>query len=513
VTTIRPRSGLIGGLALTLAVTGLTAVATGSAANAAPHYESPESVKRKEKHITFEIRVPEQFEADPAHARQLNWYRGVRLTVERNAVPKIDSKAMFNGGFPCVREAPYPRLGGFASRLEAVATDADDRDESNLRAEFAIWPTDNPSARTIVTSGPGWPGRVYSVNLTAGTLVDGQTYGWQARAADGLDVSKWSKKCHFTYDGTAPSEPTVTLDNAPSGSIQVPVGQPAVFTFSGNGDTDVAGFQYAWDNLGVNTCEYSGEFGQLVCTDPLSRPGTVVADTPGGTATVSINPTGPGRQYLEVRAIDRAGNTSAKVRYQVTAPYSDPQVEVQNGTPRWGQEVVLKFTPANGVTGVRTYEVRRDHGEPETVQAETDGTGYYRFVADSEYGHEVSVRSVSDNGFVSSARNWWLHFNPWPQVASDIYFYPPSGGAVGGVGVQGSFTFSPPPGWTDTVAYRYEFRSHSSERIEVAAGADGTATMTWTPDSSGAYELTVWAVRADGSTASNRGMPYYFEVA
>lgn len=472
-----------------------------------------DAVAQGQRVITFEIRVPEQYESDPAYGRRLNWYRSVGLTTQYNSVPKVDNRHLYNGGFACTPAQPYVRLGGFANVLQAVGTDADPRDERELTTEFAIWPADDPEARKVFSKQYGISGRVNTVNLPAGTLVDGESYAWQARVSDGADFSSWSKKCYFTYDGTRPTAPAVTSANYPSSDTGqwAPAGTPAVFTFSGNGNTDVAGFQYSWNDLGVNVCEAGGDLGQWVCRDPFSLPNTVKADAPGGSASVTLNPVNAGRQRLTVRSIDLAGNVSAPTVYEMLVRWSAPEVRVENGEPQWGQEVVLKFVPANGVTGVREYEVTLDNGEPQTRPADADGTARFSFTATNPNGHSVKVRSRSENGFVSQEGTWSAYFWPGPGVKSDIYVQTPDGSPVGGVGVEGTFTFSPPPGWTDTAAYRYGFVD-GEELTEVAAGPDGRATITWTPTTSGWVTLTVFAVKPDG-TWSEYGNWYSFEVA
>ncbi|MFJ8690984.1 hypothetical protein [Micromonospora wenchangensis] len=469
-----------------------------------------DAVAHKQRRITFEIRVPEQYEADPSYGRELYWYNTVQLSVGYNSLPKVDNEHLYNGGFLCTQLKPYPRIGGFASLLQARGTDVDEWDFA--RTDFAIWRTGQPEQRTEFSSDRGTFGRVANGTVPDGVLVDGKSYGWQARVGDGTDTSAWSKKCFFTYDSTRPTAPVVSSSNYPADGTgqQAPAGEPAVFTFSGRGDKDVAGFQYSWNGLGAGgVCEYSGEYGQLVCKDPFSNPRTVRAATPGGSATVTLNPTGSGPQRLTVRSVDAAGNVSAETTYGTFVPSSTPEIRVESGTPQWGQEVLLKFVPATGVTGVQEYEIVLDSGQPETRQAEADGTAYFSFVANNPDGHTVRVRSHSGNGFVSPEATWQAYFLPWPGVRSDVY--PDSGEPAGGVGVTGTFTFSPPPGGTDTAAYRYSFGT-DAEPTEVAADAAGRATVTWTPDAAGWVTLTVYAVRADGTVYDYPNW-YSFQVA
>ncbi|MEU8387460.1 hypothetical protein [Micromonospora sp. NPDC048843] len=470
-----------------------------------------DAVAHRQRHITFEIRVPEQYESDASYSRRLHPYRSVDLNVEFNSVPQIDNAHLYNGGLPCTQLTPYPRIGGFAGILEAVGSDADEYDERAVKTEVAIWPKANPDARQVFTGEHGLTGRANRVNLPEGTLADGKTYVWQARVTDGADYSPWSKKCFFTHDRSAPGEPTITSANYPQDSTgdAVPTGVSPVFTFSGNGDKDVAGFEYSWRSLGGHGCSATGEYGQLECTHPLAQSGSVRANTPGGTATVTIDLIGSGSQRLSVRTIDLAGNVSETVEYSTLVPRVEPEVRVENGTPEWGQEVLLKFVPAPGVAGVRDYQITLDGGTPETWDAQEDGTAFFSFVATNPNGHHLKVRSRSDNGFVSPEGNWSTSFYPGPGVKSDVYSSP-DGSAVGGVGIEGTFTFSPPPGWTDTTAYQYSF--NGAEPTEVPADANGRATITWTPTAIGYVDLTVYAVRGDG-TISDYPNWYSFEVA
>lgn len=454
--------------------------------------------------------MPEQYEADLAYGRRLNAYRSVEVSVRHNSVPTVDNAHLYNGGSPCTRLRPYPRIGSPADTLQALGTDGDEMDKFGLTMEAALWPAGDPASRTVFTREHGTSGRVNTVSLPAGTLTDGASYGWQARISDGTDTSSWSKECYFTYDESRPSAPTISSSNYPaSGSATwAPVGVPGKFTFSGNGDPDVAGFQYSWNDLGGNGCSY-GDLGQLVCKNPLDAPGTIKPKAPGGSATVTLSPADDGPRRLTVRSIDTAGNVSSSVVYEVRVPTSDPQIVVQSGKPRWGEEVLLKFTPAEGVTGVREYEIVLDGQQPETREADENGTAYFSFTAGRPEGHNLRVRSRSENGFVSSDAFWSTYFEQWPGVTSDIYVYPEDGHAVGGVGVQGTFTFSPPPGWTDTVAYRYSFNVFGKDVTEVAAGAGGSATITWAPTASGRTTMTVYAVRADGSKSRSNSYSFY----
>lgn len=86
-----------------------------------------------------------------------------------------------------------------------------------------------------------------------------------------------------------------------------------------------------------------------------------------------------------------------------------------------------------------------------------------------------------------------------PAVASATY---PEDVEGGGVGVPGEFTFSP-NGSTDVVTYGYDFGMGVSG--ELAAEADGTATVSFTPTTSGWHSVYVRAQ----DHAGNWSLTYY----
>ncbi|WP_155369275.1 hypothetical protein [Catellatospora vulcania] len=464
-----------------------------------------QAIAQGQSRITFEIRVPEQYEGDVSYGRKLYWYTSVGLHVQYNSVPELRDQHMYNGGRPCVEAQPYPHLGYFGNSLQALAVDGDEWDGTNLDYDFALWPQDDPAARTEFASPFSVPDRVATGTVPEGVLTDGRTYAWQYRVGDGADTTAWSRTCYFVYDRTAPAAPAVTSSNYPAADSgeATPLGVPGEFTFSGGGNADVAGFEYAWEMLGVPGCSYGGDVGQLVCADPLEGPNVVRADVPGGSATVRLSPPQSTYNTLRVRSLDAAGNRSGEVSYEIFAPWQgDPVISVVGAAPQWNEQVTLRFAAAAEISGTTEFEYRVDFGEPRTVAAGPDGTATIRFLASNEYGHNVTVRSHSANGWVSPETRWDLSFFPWPGVAADVYdVWEPKGG----VGVPGTFTFTRPVGaeWVGLSGYEYSF--DGVDFTFVAAGADGRASVTWAPQSSGYFNLEVYAVRADGTRGDYSG--------
>jgi hypothetical protein len=251
--------------------------------------------------VTFELRVPAEFERDVSYGRTLRWWPGVRLAVTYNSAPSIRPEYLRAGGFACDDTAPYRRLPSTWAILQALAADADENDDYTIDYEFAVWPLDDPATRLTLTdrAGTTFAG---GTAFPPGYLIDGQPYSWQVRVSDGADTSEWSQPCSFVADIAKPPTPTVSATD------------DAVFTFSGNGDPDVAGFYYTWGEVSVSGCS-SGPHAILDCPEPFSYPNEVRADAPGGSVTLPLPPPG-GWGTLKVRAIDEAGQTSAIVRYE-----------------------------------------------------------------------------------------------------------------------------------------------------------------------------------------------------
>ncbi|MEV6346923.1 hypothetical protein [Actinoplanes sp. NPDC051851] len=456
-----------------------------------------------EQSITFEIRVRVDVEADPGYFRSVYWFDGLTFSMEYDTAPAVDDEVLVNGGFACAQQAPYPTI--WSTLLQARVLDADG---DRLSTDYAVWPIGDPEARTTYTATNTASGRIGAVTVPGTDLVSGGTYAWQARANDGTENSAWSPVCHFTWDDAEPSAPTVTSLTYPtSADVTAPVGELAGFTLSGEGDPDVAGFAYSWTGTGGSACAYSGEYGQLVCPDPFGYAGRVRADVPGGTATVRLTPEGS-RFY--VRSVDAAGNVSAEVTTVIVVPDSDPTITVTNGDPRWNEPIEVRLAPAAGVTGVTEYEVKADDGGTETIPAEADGTAAYRWTTTSTTWTHLRVRSHSASGFVSTEASYdhYLDIATGPGVTSDVYL-PQEQGSFGGAGVPGTFTFTPPLGWTEVDSYEYSFDIIDTP-VSVPAGADGTATITWTPDHAGYYGVDVYATRADGGVEHTY---YEFSVA
>lgn len=457
--------------------------------------------------LSIELRVPADREGDTNLGRWLNAQYGAHLIVDYNTPPEVPAQ-LYSGGLPCVTQAPYPYLGTLRPSLSALFRDPDAGD--TLTGTFAIWPAEQPDQRTTISTtyhiGSGW---VSGVTVPEGLLVDGGTYGWQARLDDGTDTTNWSVSCYFTTDVTAPdSPPAISSSNYPQDGY-AGGGELAHFTFAPNGVTDVAGYQYSWNVYPGVPCIVSvGPGGVPQWTDPFTRPGMVRVGGPDGTTTVDLQPPDSGPQRLYVRSIDRACNVSPLTEYDVTVRDTSPTI-LAYSQPATGVPLTLTVHPDPAVRPVTSYRYQVNYRDTHTVAAAADGSATITFTPDDSSSVLVEIASVSANGWVSPLARYQPYWTGGPVVSSDIY---PDYGAAwrgggGGVGVTGHFTFA------STVAgiAGYQYMIDWGETASVPAGPDGTATIEWTPDASDVHEIDVWAVDADGNTISPWGM-YLFYV-
>jgi hypothetical protein len=422
--------------------------------------------------------------------------------------PIIADSDIDNGGRSCSTATdPMLVLGYLANRLEAFGTDATLTTPSASQYTFAIWPVDDPAAETDIVDNTS-SGSLGRATVPAGFEVSGSTYAWHVKMSDDNGTSPWSSTCLFTYDGSPPPMPTVTSPNfAENSDTWGPIGELAQFTFSGGGNPDIAGFRYGWGNLGVEACSSSGVQGQLVCADPLTWPDVVPADTPGGTATVALTPPYAGAPTLSVEAIDRAGNVSATVTYQISVPFSAPTI-TQINPPACGSQLQVSFTSHDGVTGVIGYSYSLDYGTPVYVSADSRGTTQAK-IAVTRDNYIVIAHSVSANGFHSSDGYLYFVVDPQPTVTANVYVN--SGQPVGGVGVTDTFTFTPPYDGHEVSGYEYRFTGGPSG-IAPADPNTQNGSLTWAPTRPGPQTLTVSAINAD-SAGTSCALTYPFTVA
>ncbi|MFC4109573.1 hypothetical protein [Micromonospora zhanjiangensis] len=204
---------------------------------------------------------------------------------------------------------------------------------------------------------------------------------------------------------------------------------------------------------------------------------------------------------MVVRSRDRAGHLSPEARYQFFVSETSPVLTV-DGDVRGGKPFRLHIAPGPNtgqiVRYIYTYTI---DGETNTVIPDADGTASIELTARANSFFTVSVSSLSANGWVSPATTWSQYVDTAPAVRSSTY--PEGDVAGGGVGIAGTFTFAPRSDGVVSYVYSFDYGTP----VTVPAGPDGTATVTWTPDTAGSHQLDVYAVAADGSESDTH---YYY---
>jgi hypothetical protein len=402
-----------------------------------------------------------------------------------------------------------PGQTGASVVLEGQIKDPDPQDVT-LHADYLVWPVDDSTQITSLTSSTG-NGFEASTETPSGVVADGQTYAWQMRTDDGQLQSGWSKTCYFTVDADRPSAlPTIISSNYPAGTLDQG-GKPVKFTFGANGVSDVAGYEFNWQQtLPVAGGANIGAYGVPQPISPYTDTKFFVkAPELGGPATVSlVPPNGSGPMTLYVASLDRAYNESAETSYAFSVTDTSPTITpavIPFDTP-----TVLTLTPNKAVGKVLSYTVQVGYQQPETVPAAADGTAQVTVnpvdVNDPD-GSVVTVTSNSANGWISSANEEFDYYDTTPTISSDVYLEEGSTPDTnGGVGIPGTFTFA--LALPNIASYTYSFDNGDS--ITVPADASGNAQVTWAPDSSGTHILVVNANTADGITLDS--YYYFFDV-
>jgi Ricin-type beta-trefoil lectin domain-like/FG-GAP-like repeat len=246
--------------------------------------------------LGFGLRIPSAHEGE-----QLYWKRfqqsTARLDVEYDTAPLAPTGVSTVPPTPCgTASAPTP-LNTTTPGFSGVGYDPNG---DNVANDLDILSGDTvltTIASGIVGSGAavGWP-------LVPGGVLPGNqpaaVFSYRARTRDGTLAGPYGSRCYFTVDTTRPAPPTVTSTDYPAGTPVRSVGEAGTVTFTrAAGDADVTGFRYGFS------------------PDATTMWVAVGADGSAG-VPVTLWPTAPGdpadvRRTLYVRAVDRAGNTSA----------------------------------------------------------------------------------------------------------------------------------------------------------------------------------------------------------
>ncbi|MDS0136118.1 MULTISPECIES: hypothetical protein [unclassified Amycolatopsis] len=395
-----------------------------------------DAVAHKARHLTLGFRVAEAHEADPAFYRLIE--APPTLRVVDNAPPAKPTDLRANDA-PCAKNG----TGALASWQLKLSAKVSDPNGDLTSGQFTWWPVANPAQRH---TGAGWgdPATAYP---DTSDLADG-TYAWEVYAQDSWGAkSATAGPCRFTVDNTDPDAPAVVSTTYPAGAEGGGIGVAGTFTFSPNGSSDVAKYDY---NFGGNTRE--------------------IAAGPDGKATVDFTPTAAGWQSVVVRAWDRAGNLSLSTYYTFIVKETRPTVTSDRYPPQGGPDGgigvpgVFRFAP--GMPNVVAYDHRLDGGASATVPAGQGGVAEVTITPATGGEHVLFVRSTDASGGKSPEREYRFFVDASPVVSGPE-----------NVDLGTSATYTAAPRMPHVAEYDYWFASAESTKWTVKAKADGTAAL------------------------------------
>ncbi|WP_433220087.1 DNRLRE domain-containing protein [Microtetraspora malaysiensis] len=356
--------------------------------------------------------------------------------------------------------------------------------DGNTYGRFEWARSDGQLLGDIQSSFLRGPGRTHAY-IPIGKLPGEGSYKWRVRAEspygpDSYDVGPWSDWCEFTVDLTPPRQaPLVSSSDYPPDRPSGGVGIPGDVVFTSNGETDLAAYRYVLND-------------QL----PLN-----VSAREDGSAKIGIKPLRDQRNSLTVYSIDRAGNTSPPREYKFDVnPTRLPEISSTDypGGGEYGGWVAragkLTFTPNDLASLIAKYQYTLNDDSAVTVRAEKVGPTSVTITPTRFDENSLRVVAIDKDGDPIWKDTYQFLVKGAPTISSNVY---PQFEDGGGIGVPGDFIFAGNALADEISFYRYSFEY---EWREVQAAADGSATVTLTPNSSGFWALEVEAVSRDGTT-------------
>jgi hypothetical protein len=220
---------------------------------------------------------------------------------------------------------------------------------------------------------------------------------------------------------------------------------------------------------------------------------TAAAD---GTATLRWTPTDAGFHTLHVRSEDAAGTKSSDTGYQFSVIDPRPTVyspDLSSWPRRDGVGVPLRFAFTTGMPDVTAFLYRFDGAAEQTVEAEF-GQASVTLTPSHSGKIVVDLRSRFADGTYSAVRTTEFTISSGPVVTT------PPGAPQSRLGRPTTFRFR--PGLPGVTEYRYSFAGGTEQTV--AAGADGSASVDYTPTSPGYDYVDVVSRSADGTLSDPR---------
>ncbi|MFD6635563.1 hypothetical protein ACFWDN_07070 [Micromonospora chalcea] len=395
------------------------------------------------------------------------------------------------GGTGILKYTPKLR---FSTDLYVASVDAAGNRGPEKNYRFRVAET-APYAEVVV-NGVGLPSTITFVASKPETTV----FGYQLK--DGAEVRLPA------VDGKATGPITFTT----TGQIEMAVRSYARNKLIGQETlnvwvTDAPGVESAEFNL--ETDQVAGKVGTFRFTPRnsdvvayqyyLDDEWKTISAAEDDTAVLSWTAT-PGWHSMVVRSVKADGSTSMETQYQFFIIDARPTAyahDLSSWPRRDGVGVPLSIEFGSRLPNLTGFVYRFDGGAEQTVSSEGNPYAYVTVTPQHSGDNTVVVQALLSDGTRSPATTYTFRIWSGPLVTQT-----PEG--EGTVGRPVTFTFR--PGLPDVASYRYSLGGADEQTI--AAGPDGTATVTYTPSSWGYNDVRVTSVGTDGTESDLRIAPF-----
>ncbi|MDG4803760.1 hypothetical protein [Micromonospora sp. WMMD980] len=391
------------------------------------------------------------------------------------------------GGSAILKYTPKLRFSTdlYVASVDAAGNRGPERDYRFRVAETAPY-------ADVVVNGVGLPSTITFLARKAETTA----FGYQLK--DGSEVrlpaidGKATGSITFTATGQVDVAVRSYVKNKLIGqeTLQVWVTDaPGVESAEFNFDHDqvagtVGSFRFTPHSDDVTAYEYNldGEWSTVPAADD-------------DTAVLSWTAT-PGWHSMVVRSVRADGSTSMETDYPFNIIDTRPNAyasDLSSWPRRDGVGVPLRVEFQSQLPDLTGFVYRFDGGAEQTVSTEGNPYAYVTVTPTHAGDNTVVVEALLSDGTRSPATTYTFGIWSGPVVSQT-----PEGS--GTVGRPMTFTFH--PGLPDVVSYRYSL--YGGDEQTIAAGPDGTASVTYTPTSWGYNDVRVTSVGADGTESELR---------
>jgi hypothetical protein len=323
---------------------------------------------------------------------------------------------------------------------------------------FFVWRTDD-----------GQSGEVPAADRTGSVRIAPRRAGVQSLTVHTVDTNK-TAHAEYAYKFLVDDGPTVVRD--PAGDFYL--GSSPTFHMTPRAPGVV---EYVLWPL-----TYAGERRDQAVTVPAKADGT--AETSWYMSDSSL-------AALLVQSREAGGGLSA-IRTVWAGPNPAAPVLTRTG----GDDLITPavFTVRTGMPEVVAYDVTVN-GVRQSVPPVADGSATFTFTPTVTGTSTVTVTARNARGLKTAESQESWRVVDFPSITSTDFPL----GLIGAYGRKAPGTFQFASRMPATTAFEW---TTGAEWAALPASADGTATLTWTPDRTGGHTIRVRAVAADGTRSS-----------